>query len=286
MKIVIVTGMLAAGKSIALRVFEDLAYYCIDNIPPLLIEDFISLAEKIEPPIEKIAFVVDVRVQGFFKELEKYLSKLKEERQCELLYIDAEDEVLIQRYKLSRRKHLMAKNERVEQTIKKEREMLEPLKAISDHFIDTSHIKEKTLKKKILEIYSPSKSSVTMQVNIVSFGFKYGILKDADMVLDARFLPNPYYIENLKYKSGLQSEVQDYVMSFEESQTFLEKSTDMIKFLLDYYAREEKSQLVIGIGCSGGRHRSVSFAEKLVLELQGLAYSVGIEHRDIDKDVY
>ena len=286
MKSILVTGMLASGKSIALRVLQDLGYYCIDNLPPSLIPEFIELAKKSQLKIDKVALVIDGRSEAFFNLLSDAVGYLKKETDCEILFIDASDEVLIQRYKLMRRKHLMAYGERVEETIQRERKMLIPLRNESDVVIDTSQMKERELKEKLIGIFSPSNHKRKMIVNVVSFGFKYGILKDADLVFDVRFLPNPYYIETLKYKIGLQSEVQEYVMNFEESREFLKKLYALIEFLLPYYEREGKMQLVIGVGCSGGRHRSVTFAEYLGAQLGKSDYPLMIEHRDIEKDVY
>ena len=286
MKVILVTGMLASGKSIALRVFQDLGYYCIDNLPPSLIISFVELAKKSDPQIEKVAFVVDARGEAFFNELDKAMLYLKSETNCEILFVDANDEVLIQRYKLMRRKHLMADHERMEETILRERKTLEPLRKIANYFIDTSITKDKEFKQKMFEIFSSETDRVEFVVNIVSFGFKYGILKDADDVFDVRFLPNPYYIDDLKPLTGLDCKVKDYVFDYPETGIFIQKVCDLFEFLIPCYAREGKQQLIIGIGCSGGRHRSVAVAEEVGKKLSESNYIVTVEHRDLLKDEY
>ncbi len=286
MKVLLVTGMLASGKSIALRLFQDLGYFCIDNLPPSLIKPFIELTEKSEPQIQKVALVIDARGEAFFDELESALSFLREHTNCEILYVDAVDEVLIQRYKLMRRRHLMAENERIEETIRKEREMLAGLREKANYIIDTSYSKDTQFKMKLLTIFSGNEPEKKMVVNIVSFGFKYGILKDGDMIFDVRFLPNPYYDDHLKYLTGLNEKVQEYVLSFSVSIEFIDRLYDMIRFLLPCYKKEGKSQLILGIGCSGGRHRSVTIAEELAKRFASEDLIISIEHRDINKDEY
>lgn len=286
MRVILVTGMLASGKSIALRLFQDLGYFCIDNLPPSLIKPFIELTQKSEPQIHKVALVIDARGEAFFSELENALEFLENNTDCEILYVDAIDEVLIQRYKLMRRRHLMAENERIEETIRKEREMLSSLREKANYIIDTSYTKDNQFKMKLLSIYSGNESSKKMVINIVSFGFKYGILKDGDLIFDVRFLPNPYYDDRLKYLTGLNENVQQYVLGFEESTEFIKRLYDMIEFLLPCYKKEGKSQLIVGIGCSGGRHRSVTIAEELAKKFLSEDLIVSIEHRDINKDEY
>ncbi len=286
MKVILVTGMLASGKSIALRVLQDLGYYCIDNLPPSLIISFIELTKKSEPRIDKVALVVDMRGEAFFSELDNAMIYLQAETECEILFVDADDEVLIQRYKLMRRRHIMAESERIEETILRERKILEPLRKIADYFIDTSNLKEKSLKDKLLKYFSDTDQTKHFILNIVSFGFKYGILKDADMVFDARFLPNPYYHEALKHLTGLDPKVQNYVMGFDESKEFVERIYEFVAFLLPFYKREGRAQLVLGLGCSGGRHRSVTLAEMLAKKFNEQEATVTIEHRDHYKDEY
>lgn len=286
MKVILVTGMLASGKSIALRIFQDLGYYCVDNLPPSLIRSFIELTKKSEPQIHKVALVVDARGEAFFNELENAMSYLKAETNFEILFIDAMDEILIQRYKLMRRRHLMAENERIEETILRERKMLQSLREKADYIIDTSYLKDNQLKMKLLSIFSGNDTSKKLMINIVSFGFKYGILKDGDLIFDVRFLPNPYYNENLKFLTGLNEKVQDYVLGFDESVEFINRLYKLIEFLIPFYFKEGKSQLIVGIGCSGGRHRSVVIAEELAKKFMKEDLIISIEHRDINKDEY
>lgn len=286
MNVILVTGMLASGKSIALRVFQDLGYYCIDNLPPSLIISFVELAKKSDPQIGKVAFVVDARGEAFFNDLDKAMLYLQSETDCEILFVDADDEVLIQRYKLMRRKHMMAEHERIEETILRERKTLEPLRKIANYYIDTSATRDKEFKQKMFEMFSSLSGKPEFVVNVVSFGFKYGILKDADIVYDVRFLPNPYYVDELKSLTGLDEKVKLYVFDFEQTDIFILKICDLFRFLIPCYAKEGKSQLIVGIGCSGGRHRSVAVAEEIARKLSGLGYITTAEHRDILKDEY
>lgn len=285
MKVVLITGMLASGKSIALRVFQDMDYYVIDNMPPSLIPKFLDLATNTTPAIDKVAFVIDIRAEGLFKDIDEAIDYLKETTIFDILFIDANDEVLLSRYKLNRRRHIAFDNDRIGEAIRKERALLAPLREMSNYIIDTSLMTESEMKLKIHEIYDESGDGKTrFLINIMSFGFKYGIPSDADMVFDARFAPNPYYIPELKPLCGLDKAVSDYVMSFDETVSFLDRITDMIRFLLPYYIREGKTQLVIAVGCSGGRHRSVALAEGLKNALDDGDISVICEHRDLEID--
>lgn len=286
MKVVLITGMLASGKSIALRVFQDMDYYVIDNMPPSLIPPFLQLAVNTKPKIEKVAFVVDVRAEGFFNSINETIKYLDDNTIFDILYIDASDEVLLSRYKLNRRRHIAFDNDRISEAIRKERDKLQILKNQADYIIDTTNLKESEFKAKIHEIYDGEDGSERkFLLNITSFGFKYGILKDADLVFDARFAPNPYYLDELKPKSGLDEEVRNYVLSFSETQTFIDKIVDMLNYLLPFYIKEGKTQLIVGIGCSGGRHRSVAITEELKERLEKIDCTIITDHRDIDKDV-
>ena len=286
MKILLLTGMLASGKSIALRMLQDLGYYCIDNLPPSLIRPFIEIAQNSNPKIDKIALVIDMRGEAFFSSLDEALSDIRRTGDCEILFFDADDEILIQRYKLQRRKHLMGRDERIEETIKRERETLSGLLNMADHVIDTSQLVDDELKKKLKSLFVDFPESRAITVNIVSFGFKYGILKDADLVMDVRFLPNPYYAAELRMLDGRSEEIKNYVTGFEVTRQFTAKFADLIKFLIPHYIREGKSQLIIGIGCSGGRHRSVAIAMEISELLRTEELAVFTEHRDIEKDTY
>lgn len=284
MKVVLITGMLAAGKSIALRFFQDLGYYCVDNLPSALISQFMELVKSRESSIDKVAIVIDMRSLVFFSELENALNCLRGDEHCRILYIDANDSVLIQRYKAQRRRHLMSANERIELTLARERAMLSPLREIADYIIDTSETKDSELREKLRTLFDDEYSR--LRVDIVSFGYKYGIPKDADLVFDVRFLPNPYYVSELKTKNGTDAEVFNYVYSFDDSRDFLNRLVELIVFLLPRYESEGRSQLIIALGCTGGRHRSVASAEALAKELTRLNYLVTTEHRDIRKDDY
>ena len=286
MKAVLVTGMLASGKSIALRVFQDMGYYCIDNLPPVLIKNFVELAKHSQAGAENIALVIDVRVDNYFADIKPAVEYLRENTDFKILFIDARTDVLIARYKESKRRHLMFDNDRIEQTINREREKLSSLKAAADYIIDTSDIKESQFKQKMIELFSEEPNTTSILINIASFGFKYGILRDADTVLDVRFLPNPYYIDDLRDLCGMDDEVKKYIMSFDVSNAFIEKASDLLLFLIPLYIKEGKKQLIIGIGCTGGRHRSVCIAESLSDRLSKAGYSVCIDHRDICKDEY
>ena len=288
MRIIVVAGMLAAGKTVALRFFQDRGYYCVDNLPLTLIDTFIELLDKSEPKIEKIAIVLDVRGAAFFGDIEQILDDLKEERNAEILYVDADDEVLISRYKQNRRKHLLNRNERVETAIAEERVFMDVVRQRADMIVDTSNLKERDFEKILWDAYGSrfDDSPDIFTIHISSFGFKYGILHDADIVYDVRFLPNPFWVQELKNLTGKHEEVRDYVFGFPETEQFMEKLVDIISFSIPYYINEGKGQLVIGIGCTGGRHRSVLIASELKKRLDEMGYATTEEHRDIAKDNY
>ncbi len=285
MKYVILTGMSGAGKSSVLKFFEDIGYFCVDNLPPSLIPKFIELCDKPGTEIEKVAIGIDIRGGKLFNDFFTYLSEIKNENHSfEILFLDCSDEVLLKRYKETRRRHPLAKGERLITGIVRERELLSHIRRKSDYIIDTSHILARQLKQKINDIFIENKEFDSLMINVLSFGFKYGIPNDADLVFDVRFLPNPFYIEELKPLTGNDISVHDYVMKYEESNIFLNKLLDMINFLIPNYIKEGKNQLVIAIGCTGGKHRSVTLANELYNELNKLQYSTIITHRDIDKD--
>ncbi len=286
MKYVILTGMSGAGKSSVLKFFEDIGYFCVDNLPPSLIPKFIELCDKPGTEIEKVAIGIDIRGGKLFNDFFTYLSEIKNENHSfEILFLDCSDEVLLKRYKETRRRHPLAKGERLITGIVRERELLSHIRRKSDYIIDTSHILARQLKQKINDIFIENKEFDSLMINVLSFGFKYGIPNDADLVFDVRFLPNPFYIEELKPLTGNDISVHDYVMKYEESNIFLNKLLDMINFLIPNYIKEGKNQLVIAIGCTGGKHRSVTLANELYNELNKLQYSTIITHRDIDKDI-
>lgn len=287
MRFVIVTGMSGAGKSTALKMLEDMGYFCVDNLPVPLIP---KLAEILFVPgaeMNKAALGVDIRSGENFQELENVMEELDENgMQYEILYLESSDDVLIKRYKETRRFHPLSGNDgRVDEGIRKEREKLKFLKQKADYLVDTSHMLTRELRKELSKIFVQNKEYKNLYITVLSFGFKYGIPSDADLVFDVRFLPNPYYLEDLRPLSGNDKAVRDYVMNNDKAKEFLEKLVGMIEFLIPNYILEGKTQLVIGIGCTGGKHRSVTLANELyeVLERSD-NYGIRIEHRDIGKD--
>ena len=286
MRIVIVTGMSGAGRSTALRVLEDAGYFCVDNLPISLIEKFSELIYPGNTEVTKVALGIDIRSGKAFDELAAVLEELTVAGvNYEILFLDASDEVLVKRYKETRRTHPLAQDGRVADGIREERRRLEFLKKQADYIIDTSSLLTRELKQELDKIFVQNKNFKNLVISVLSFGFKYGIPTDSDLVFDVRFLPNPYYYEDLRKLSGNDRPVQDFVMGFEVSHRFLDKLIDMIQFLIPNYVLEGKNQLVISIGCTGGKHRSVTLANKLYERLrENTDYAVRIEHRDIEKD--
>jgi len=284
--LIIITGMSGAGKTLAVRSLEDLGFFCVDNLPPVLIPKFAELIEQSKGKIAKVALVIDLRGREFFTALSESLNYIKDHFtiHCEILFLEATDSVLVQRYKESRRRHPLAPEGMPLDGIRLERKMLEELKSSATVVLDTSIMKPGQLKDKIISRFSQLESN-TLSINITSFGFKYGIPIDADLVFDVRFLPNPHYVENLRPRTGQDSEVYDYVMKWPETQSFLTKLLDMLHFLIPQYRKEGKSQVIIGIGCTGGKHRSVAIAEYLGKMLGASeTESVSVSHRDSERD--
>ena len=284
---VIVTGMSGAGKSTALKMLEDMGYFCVDNLPVPLIPKFAELLAVPGTEMNKAALGVDIRSGQSFQELANVLKVLDEGGcQYEILYLESSDDVLVKRYKETRRFHPLAgRDGRVEDGLKRERELLGFLKKKADYLVDTSHMLTRELKAELNKIFVQNKEYKNLYITVLSFGFKYGIPNDADLVFDVRFLPNPYYIEELRPMSGNDQPVRDYVMNNDTAKQFLTKLTDMVEFLIPNYISEGKTQLVIGIGCTGGKHRSVTLANELYEALQkNDNYGIRIEHRDIGKD--
>lgn len=286
MRFVIVTGMSGAGKSTALNFLEDCGYYCADNLPVPLIGKFAELLSSPGSEIEKTALGVDVRTGHSFDELVEVLKQLKDSGiGCEVLFLEASDDILIKRYKETRRIHPLAGGDRIDAGIARERAALKVIKQQADYIFDTSQMLTRELKAELDKIFINSKTYKNLFVTIVSFGFKYGIPIDADLCFDVRFLPNPYYHEELKNKNGNDKEVRDFVMSHKEADEFLAKLEDMLLFLLPNYIIEGKNQLVVAIGCTGGKHRSVTLANALYERMKRHEdYGFKIEHRDIEKD--
>lgn len=285
MKMVIVTGMSGAGKSTALNVLEDDGYYCVDNMPISLVMNFAELAERQNEGYSKIALGIDIRSGQVLTECAEVLDKMSEKGlHYEILYLDASDQSLVKRYKETRRIHPLAKGNRVDKGITLEREQMAFLKKRADYIVDTSQLLTRELKSELSKIFFCNKEYQNLYVTVLSFGFKYGIPADADIVLDVRFLPNPYYIEELKYMTGNDKPVYEFVMDTEEAQQFLIKIDDFIQFLLPNYVKEGKNSLVVAIGCTGGKHRSVTLANAIAERISRTKYGCKVEHRDIEKD--
>ena len=281
MKFVIVTGLSGSGKSEAMRGLEDMGFYCVDNLPPALITKFAELCYQPNSNIDKVALGIDIRGREFFETLHESLNHLKtQDYKYEILFLDCSDDVLLKRYKMTRRNHPLSKNMQIPEGIKEERRIMEPLKSVASSIIDTTNMKPKDLKEEIEKIFSNGEENSKLTISMVSFGFKHGIPSDCDLVFDVRFLPNPYYIEELRPKTGDDKEVRDYVMNSKISEEFYEKLSDMIQFLVPQYIEEGKHHLVIGIGCTGGRHRSVTISNMIYDELNNKGYRVVKKHRD------
>lgn len=285
MRFVIVTGMSGGGKSTAIHMLEDAGYYCVDNLPLSLIEKFTELITMPESEITKVCIGLDVRAGQRFGEAADIIANLKEKGiPVEILYMDASDRVLVKRYKESRRLHPLSQpGDRVEDGINRERKMLKEIFKMADYVMDTSNLLTRELREEIDRIFVNNEEYNSLMVNILSFGFKYGIPVDADLVFDVRFLPNPYYIDELKTQTGNDKGVQDYVKSFPECGEFCDKLTDMLEFLIPGYIREGKYQLVVAIGCTGGQHRSVTIANEIYARLKdkGGKYGLKLSHRDV-----
>lgn len=287
MRFVIVTGMSGAGKSTAMKMMEDMGFFCIDNLPIQLLDKLVDFSSSFETDIQKVAVGIDIRNKGGLGKIQSILEQQQEKGfSYEILFLDAEDEVLVKRYKETRRNHPLAGTERVNKGIVMERKKVEYLKQKADYIIDTSQLLTRELKIELEKIFIENQDYKNLFVTILSFGFKYGIPSDSDLVMDVRFLPNPYYVEGLRAKTGNDKEIQDYVMQFDEANQFIDKLEDMIDFLIPNYISEGKNQLVISIGCTGGKHRSVTLANELYKRMNNdkREYGLKIEHRDIEKD--
>ncbi|MGY0693564.1 RNase adapter RapZ [Virgibacillus sp. FSP13] len=282
-RLVIITGMSGAGKTVAVQSFEDLGYYCVDNLPPALLPKFLELMKDATNSIQRVALVMDLRGREFFDSLVEALDILGDEDwlQEHILFLDAKDESLVTRYKETRRSHPLAVGGLPLNGIKQERKILDELKGRAQRVIDTTNLKPRELREKILHAYSEEKQEI-FSVHMVSFGFKYGVPIDADLVFDVRFLPNPHYVSHLQPLTGLNQEVSSYVFKWSDTQKFNEKVLDLLQFMLPQYKKEGKSQLVVAIGCTGGQHRSVAITEYFAKRLSS-GYITHITHRDIDK---
>ncbi|MBQ2940793.1 MAG: RNase adapter RapZ [Clostridia bacterium] len=284
MRFIIVTGMSGAGRTQASHCMEDMGYYCIDNLPPVLIDKFADICGHSQGKLEKVALVMDLRGGYLFEQLTDELKNLKNNGyEYEILFLDSNEETLIKRYKETRRKHPLASEGSILEGIRREREILSPIRAVSDYIIDTSNMTLGNLKKKMEELFGGGDNKENFHIEVESFGFKFGMALDADLVFDVRFMPNPYYEESLKKKTGLDKDVYDYVFSGKETKEFCEKLSDMMDFLIPKYIEEGKNNVVVAIGCTGGRHRSVAVASYLAAYLKDNGNNVITTHRDIEK---
>ncbi|MCD7709120.1 MAG: RNase adapter RapZ [Clostridiales bacterium] len=286
MRLVIVTGMSGAGKSTAMKMMEDMGFFCIDNLPIPLLDKLVDLTANFSTNMQKIALGIDARSGEDLDGIQGMLDVLKKKEVLyKILFLDAEDGVLVKRYKETRRSHPLAQGERVDKGIEMERERLTYLKEQADYIIDTSRLLTRELRAELERIFVKDEDYQNLYVTILSFGFKYGIPADSDIVMDVRFLPNPFYIEELRPLTGNDEEIQQFVMKYPEAEEFLDRLVGLVNFLIPHYISEGKNQLVISIGCTGGKHRSVTLANELYRRLDGNAeYGLKIEHRDIGKD--
>jgi UPF0042 nucleotide-binding protein len=280
---VIITGLSGAGKTKTIGIIEDLGYFCIDNLPPNLIKDFLKISERTEGKINKICAVIDARSGEFLKDLPSIVEELRKDEKISLkvIFLEASYEVLVRRFSETRRKHPIDEKE-LKGSIERELMILRSIKKISDHVIDTSNFELKNLKQLIVSLLSYPEQEA-MKILILTFGYKYGIPIQADIVLDVRFIPNPFYEEELVDSNGSSEKVKDYVLKFNETKEFLRRLEDFILYLIPYYIREGKSYLTVALGCTGGKHRSVAIGEILASFLKGKGYSIELEHRDVKK---
>ncbi|WP_041726370.1 RNase adapter RapZ [Caldisericum exile] len=287
MNFVIITGLSGAGKTKTVGVMEDLGYYCIDNLPPTLINDFIKIAQSTDGKINKICAVIDIRSKDFLQQFPEIVKELKkrEDINLKIIFLEASVEALVKRFSETRRKHPFDESTSVtlEEKIKEEINCLTPIKEIADIVVDTTHFKVQDLKRKIIEILTLPEEKA-LHITIITFGYKYGVPIQSDIVIDVRFIPNPFYEEELTFKSGLDKEVQDFVLSFEETREFLKKLIDFLLFLIPYYIKEGKSYLTISLGCTGGHHRSVAIGEILSEKLKEKGFNVSVVHKDLQNE--
>jgi len=281
-RIIIVTGLSGSGKSTVLKAFEDIGFFCVDNMPVVLLAKFLELPVESRGEILKIALVMDLREKGFLESYQEVFPELREKGyHLEILFLDASDEILVRRFSQTRRQHPLAGSDFVLKGIRKERKKLSGIKEIANQIVDTSFFSVHDLRKAIIQHYTSTITSPQMTINLLSFGYKYGLPYDADIVIDVRFLPNPYFVPGLKNLNGEEPEVIDYVMKWNETEEFIKKFQDLLRYLIPLYEKEGKSYLTIAIGCTGGRHRSVAIAEELRKLFDSKNYPITLTHRDI-----
>lgn len=285
MRIVIVTGLSGAGKSQAIKTLEDMDFFCVDNLPPMIVPKFVEICKMSEDKIENIAIVMDIRAGKLFENSTSALAQLEEAGyKYEILFLDASNDTLIKRYKTTRRRHPLAPNDRLEVGIEREREKLDAIKKRASYVIDTSNLTPKKLSESLLSIFEYGKIFEELFIGVTSFGFKNGVPNDVDLVFDARFLPNPYHIEAIREFTGKDDRIKEYVMSFPETSTLIEKIMDYLEFVIPQYIKEGRIQLIVGIGCTGGKHRSVVLTEEITRRLMENGHRVQMSHRDIGKE--
>ena len=283
MKVVVVTGLSGAGKTNAMDWFEDRGFYCVDNMPPALIANFIELTKSSKKQIEKAAFVFDARGGAYFSDMKEYINLLKSDENidCRILFIEASERTLIKRFNETRRAHPLATGSTTKEVIAAEREELKEIRDLSDYIIDTTNLKVAELKQEISKIFEEGSGKSSFLINIKSFGYKSGIPIEADLVLDMRFIPNPYYLPSLKRLTGNNKKVSSYVLRQKVTQDFIKAELEMLEMLIPAYIKEGKYHLNIAFGCTGGQHRSVATADEVAKELRAKGYRVTLEHRDI-----
>lgn len=282
-RIVVITGLSGSGRTTVSRALEDIGYFCVDNLPIRLLTAFLEIQLASATEIAKVAFVMDTREREFVEKFPEIYKQLGQRVfSIEILFLDAKDEALLRRFSETRRPHPLAESGSVIDGIKKERNLLEPVRHLAHHVLDTSEYNIHELRKKVQEIFSQAVVG-RLVMTIESFGYKYGIPANSDIVFDARFLPNPYFVEGLRDKSGLENEIAEYVMKYDEARNFVDKIGELMRFLIPLYEREGKTYLTVAIGCTGGRHRSVVIAEKLAERIRESGYSVSVEHRDLER---
>lgn len=281
MRLLVITGLSGAGKTQALQSLEDQGYYCIDNLPPTFIVKFVELCAQSQGKVSKAAIVCDLRGGEFFTSLTEALKDLEREGfHYEILFLEASDETLVRRYKESRRRHPLSPQGRLLEGIYEERKQLEELRGQAHNIIDTSNLLSQQLRRRIIELYGEEQGPGQLAVSVISFGFKYGIPLDADLVIDVRFLPNPFYVEDLRPLTGEHPLVQKYIFDNPVAQEFMKRYLNLLEYILPYYVKEGKSHLVIGVGCTGGQHRSVAIAERVGSFLKEQHFTMSVKHRD------
>lgn len=284
MQVLIVTGMSGAGKSNAMNYLEDMGYYCIDNMPPALVESFMTLESQNRINLEKAAFVIDIRGRAFFKDLERTLEELRRSsKDFKVLFLEATDDALVRRFKETRRVHPLSDGGTNSDAIQKEKKLLKSIRKNADYIIDTTNLKPMELQNKLLSMLSDGEEGNTFRITVQSFGYKHGMTMDADIVFDARFIPNPYYLKSMRELTGNNQKVREYVMRFEETQKFIKSTTELVEYLVPYYMKQGKMNLLVAFGCTGGQHRSVAMANEFSDILREHGRSVTTVHRDVLK---